>query len=130
MEEEKFVFTPDELRETKELHDDLKEKLADSLKPGDDEHLTAFIERTMRQGGVCRDVFGLNPILTSLQTARITVDEIGLRRDGVIATMLYGCLGDNIEAVEEIRKDFGDDVARIVHGLIRIQKLYEKNPVI
>lgn len=130
MEEEKFAFTPDEQRETKELHDDLKEKLADNLKPGDEERLTAFIERTMKQGGVRRDVFGLNPILTSLQTARITVDEIGLRRDGVIATMLYGCLGDNLGTVGEIRQDFGDDVARIVHGLIRIQKLYEKNPVI
>ena len=32
--------------------------------------------------------------------------------------------------MEEIRKAFGDNVARIVHGLIRIQKLYEKNPVI
>lgn len=130
MEEEKFAFTPDEQRETKELHDDLKEKLADNLKPGDEERLTAFIERTMKQGGVRRDVFGLNPILTSLQTARITVDEIGLRRDGVIATMLYGCLGDNLGTVEKIRQDFGDDVARIVHGLIRIQKLYEKKPVI
>lgn len=130
MEEEKFAFTPDEQRETKELHDDLKEKLADNLKPGDEERLTAFIERTMKQGSVRRDVFGLNPILTSLQTARITVDEIGLRRDGVIATMLYGCLGDNLGTVEKIRQDFGDDVARIVHGLIRIQKLYEKNPVI
>lgn len=130
MEEEKFAFTPDEQSETKELHDDLKEKLADNLKPGDEERLTAFIERTMKQGGVRRDVFGLNPILTSLQTARITVDEIGLRRDGVIATMLYGCLGDNLGTVEKIRQDFGDDVARIVHGLIRIQKLYEKNPVI
>ncbi len=130
MEEEKFAFTPDEQRETKELHDDLKEKLADNLKPGDEERLTAFIERTMKQGGVRRDVFELNPILTSLQTARITVDEIGLRRDGVIATMLYGCLGDNLGTVEKIRQDFGDDVARIVHGLIRIQKLYEKNPVI
>lgn len=130
MEEEKFAFTPEELKETKILHDDLKGKLADSLMPGDEEHLTAFIEHTMEQGGVHRDVFGLNPILTSLQTARITVDEIGLRRDGVIATMLYGCLGDHLEAVEEIRKAFGDNVARIVHGLIRIQKLYEKNPVI
>lgn len=72
MEEEKFAFTPEELKETKILHDDLKGKLADSLMPGDEEHLTAFIEHTMEQGGVHRDVFGLNPILTSLQTARIT----------------------------------------------------------
>ena len=99
MEEEKFAFTPEELTETKELHHDLKEKLADSLMPGDEERLTAFIEQTIQQGTVHRDVFGLNPILTSLQTARITVDEIGLRRDGVIATMLYGCLGDHLEAL-------------------------------
>ena len=66
-------------------------------------------------------------MLTSLQTACIIVDEIGLRRDSVIATLLYGCLADDYD---NIAKTFGDNVARIVHGLAKIQKLYEKNPVV
>ena len=34
---------------------------------------------------VHRDVFELNPILSGLQTARIVVEEIGLKRDAVLA---------------------------------------------
>ena len=50
-----------------------------------------------------------------------------MRRDSVIATLLYGCLADDYD---NIAKTFGDNVARIVHGLAKIQKLYEKNPVV
>ena len=88
--------------------------------------LIKFLQETA-QKGITRDVFGLHPVLTSLQTACIIVDEIGLRRDSVIATLLYGCLADDYD---NIAKTFGDNVARIVHGLAKIQKLYEKNPVV
>ena len=88
--------------------------------------LIKFLQETA-QKRITRDVFGLHPVLTSLQTACIIVDEIGLRRDSVIATLLYGCLADDYD---NIAKTFGDNVARIVHGLAKIQKLYEKNPVV
>ena len=93
---------------------------------GDIEKIIKFLQETA-QKGITRDVFGLHPVLTSLQTACIIVDEIGLRRDSVIATLLYGCLADDYD---NIAKTFGDNVARIVHGLAKIQKLYEKNPVV
>ena len=48
MEEEKFVFTPDELRETKELHDDLKEKLANMDHPFDKPETRAAITNVIR----------------------------------------------------------------------------------
>ncbi len=74
-----------------------------------------------------RDVFGLNPIVTALETARICVDEIGLRREAVIATLLWACHVDNYE---EIIAKYGETVEHIVHGLFKIQHLYDKNPVI
>ena len=69
-----------------------------------------------------RDVFGLNPIVSSLQTAAIAVDEIGLKRDGVLAILLYPTAKDN----EEIRQTFGESVARIIHGLCKIQEPVQK----
>ena len=43
------------------------------------------IMTAMSENRIQRDVFGINPILHALQTAEIAVNEIGLKRDGVIA---------------------------------------------
>lgn len=124
--EEMFQFSPREEEEAKQLTAHLREVVGPSMHDGDIEKIINFLQETA-QKGITRDVFGLHPVLTSLQTACIIVDEIGLRRDSVIATLLYGCLADDYD---NIAKTFGDNVARIVHGLAKIQKLYEKNPVI
>lgn len=124
--EEMFQFSPREEEEAKQLTAHLREVVGPSMHDGDIEKIINFLQETA-QKGITRDVFGLHPVLTSLQTACIIVDEIGLRRDSVIATLLYGCLADDYD---NIAKTFGDNVARIVHGLAKIQKLYEKNPVV
>ena len=124
--EEMFQFSPREEEEAKQLTAHLREVVGPSMYDGDIEKIIKFLQETA-QKGITRDVFGLHPVLTSLQTACIIVDEIGLRRDSVIATLLYGCLADDYD---NIAKTFGDNVARIVHGLAKIQKLYEKNPVV
>lgn len=121
-----FQFTPPEEEEARQLTTHLREVVGPSLQGGDEEKISRFLRETA-QKGIRRDVFGLHPVLTSLQTACIIVDEIGLRRDSVIATLLYGCF---VEDYDNIAKTFGDNVARIVHGLAKIQKLYEKNPVV
>lgn len=121
-----FQFTPPEEEEARQLTAHLREVVGPSLQGRDEEKISRFLRETA-QKGIRRDVFGLHPVLTSLQTACIIVDEIGLRRDSVIATLLYGCF---VEDYDNIAKTFGDNVARIVHGLAKIQKLYEKNPVV
>lgn len=47
----------------------------------------------------------------------IAVDEIGLKRDGVISILLYAVAETDEAGLESIRRDFGDNVARIIHGL-------------
>ena len=75
-------------------------------------------------------MFGLNPILLSFQTAQLVVDEIGLRRDGVLAVLLRPNVEQGLLTIDEVRTHFGESVARILHGLQRIQELYQKNPVV
>ena len=77
-----------------------------------------------------RNVFGLNPILLSFQTAQLVVDEIGLKRDSVLAVLLRPSVEEGLLTVDEVHTQFGESVARILHGLHRIQELYQKNPVI
>ena len=127
--EKTFKFTPEEVRTSVKIIQYLRTAIGSSLEKHDEQKVRKYIHQAIVAGHVHRDVFGLNPILTSLQTAQIAVDEIGLHRDGVIATLLYGSVA-NDDDHEEIDQLFGENVARIVMGLAKIQKLYEKNPVI
>ncbi|MCR5680632.1 MAG: HD domain-containing protein [Prevotella sp.] len=76
---------------------------------------------------LCRDIFGLNPVLTSLQTALLAVEEIGLRRDAVLAILLRPLVEAECLTVDEARTQYGDAVGSILHGLQRIGDLYRKN---
>lgn len=127
MEEEPFVFSRDEMSEAWELRRYPMEKVGDAMSKSDMVLLKGSLRKAISEGRVRRDVFGLNPIVTALETARICVDEIGLRREAVIATLLWACHVDNYE---EIIAKYGETVEHIVHGLFKIQHLYDKNPVI
>ena len=127
MEEGPFVFSRDELNEAGELQRYLMEKVGDAMSKSDMAKLKESLCRAIADGRVRRDVFGLNPIVTALKTARICVDEIGLRRESVIATLLWAC---HVDDHEEIISKYGETVEHIVHGLFKIQHLYDKNPVI
>ena len=128
--EEKFTFTIEERDEMLHLYAQLKELVGESLQPGDEEKIRHHLLLSVERQQVRRDVFGLNPILTGLQTALITVSEIGLRRDAVMAIMLHPSVEDGYLTIDRVGEEYGISVARILHGLQRIQELYKKNPVI
>ena len=94
------------------------------------EKVFRHLKKALKNNLIKRNVFGLNPVLESLQTALIAVEEIGLKRDGVMAILLYAGANADASDAEDIRQAFGDTVARIIHGLCKIQELYKKNPVI
>lgn len=124
------LFTMDELRQTATLINDLKDKVNDTLHEGEAETVTSLIKTSIKEGKIRRDIFGLNPVLNSLQTALIATDEIGLQRDSVLAILLYHLMLSNVIDEEDIGKRFGKSVETIVNGLAKIQHLYAKNPII
>lgn len=125
-----MIFTNDEKREILSLVRKLRASIGSLLKEGDEGKLFKYIKNELRGNNVSRNVFGLNPILLSLQTAQIAVEEIGLKRDGVLAILLYAGTYADAKDSEGIREIFGDNVAKIIHGLCKIQELYTKSPVI
>ena len=128
--DERLEFTPEEKRESIELLSYLRKQVANTLEPDDLAKLKEHLLSAIESGLIKRDVFGLNPILHGLQTAKIAVDEIGLRRDSVLAIMLYESASSGFLTIEETQEKFGDNVAHILRGLIKVQELYKKNPVI
>ena len=127
---EKFEFTASEREETLRLYALLRQRLEGALLEGDEQKLRYQLMLSIEQQQVQRDVFGLNPILLAMQTALIARDEIGLRRDAVLAILLRASVDSGYMSVEEVGKEYGEAVARILHGLHRIQQLYQKNPVV
>ena len=127
---ERLEFTTQEKEETLALYQHIRGQIATSLVEGDEERMRQLMLKALESQQVNRNVFGLNPILLSFQTAQLVVDEIGLRRDGVLAVLLRPNVEQGLLTIDEVRTHFGESVARILHGLQRIQELYQKNPVV
>ena len=127
---DKFEFTAKEREETLSLIDHLRTTVGATFQPDDEEKLRNRLGYSLENNQVHRDVFGLNPILSGLQTAKIVVEEIGLKRDAVLAILLHPSVEDGFMTIEEVRSEFGESPARILHGLLRISELYKKNPVV
>ena len=64
------------------------------------------------------------------QTAQILEEEIGLKGDAIQAVHLIPEIEDGRITIEQVEEQYGPQVARILHGLNRIQQLYQKNPVV
>ena len=127
---DKFEFTTSERAEALTLYNELKDKIGDSLEDGDESLIRQHIGHLVEGHQVVRDAFGLNPLLSGLQTAKILVDETGLKRDAVLAILLRYSVETGLLTVDDVERAYGQSVARILHGLRPIQELYQKNPVI
>lgn len=128
--EEKFIYTDKERELSEQILEGLKETLGQTFYETDLPKLRDHLGKVVSDNIIQRNVFGLNPILCSLQTAAIAVKDIGLNRDSVIAILLYQSVQEEILTLDKISKLYGDGVSKIIHGLIRVQTLYKKTPVI
>ena len=127
---ETFAFTQEEKEQTLALYQHVRELVADSLLAGDEEKLRNHLRDAIDRHQIQRNVFGMNPVLLSFQTALLVVEEVGLRRDAVIAILLRPSVEDGYLTIDDVQADYGESVARILRGLQRIQALYKKNPVV
>lgn len=128
--EEKFVFTEEEKHACEALTKEIHEMLNDTLTGTDVERLRTHIHSEIEARHIERDRFGLNPVLKALMTAKVAVGDIGLRRDSLLAIMLYESVLRGHYDTTLARKDFGEGVAMILQGLVRVQELYSKTPVV
>lgn len=134
---ETLTYTQYEISAIDELRKEVRESISSTIHENDAEMLWQYIDIAIAEGRLERDIFGLNPIVTGLQTALIAVNEIGFKRDGVLAIMLYKTISGTIHGdlnidteLSTIKTRFGESVSTIVHGLTRVQELYRNTPVV
>lgn len=127
----KLFFTNNEKSQVLEAIKELRNSQNYVLTKSDELKVFQSLKQAIIQKKIQRDIFGLNPILSSLQTALIAIEEIGLKRDGVIAILLYSCFTEEASNdYDKYEKEFGKTVVSILKGLVHIQELYKKKPVI
>ncbi|WP_304061873.1 bifunctional (p)ppGpp synthetase/guanosine-3',5'-bis(diphosphate) 3'-pyrophosphohydrolase [Hoylesella loescheii] len=128
--EEKLVFTTEEKDTTEGLLSKLLANDANGFQTDDAEKLRQHIDEYIASEMLQRNIFGLNPIVHALETAEIAFDEIGLKRDAIIAIVLYTGIVAELSDITKVEKDFGRGVAQIIHGLVKVQELYKRTPVV
>ena len=128
--DEKMTLRTEERQAVLDTVKRLQALVDEVLNPDDFHKIKDIILRAVETGQLHRNQFGLNPILFDLQTAVITAEEIGLNRASIVSILLHNCVEMGVVTIDEVRKGFGDDVANIIHGLLRVNELYAKNPSI
>lgn len=142
---DKLYFTNKEKRLALGLIESIKSNIGDTLSNDDVTKLRKYIQDALENYSIQRDVFGLNPLIKALQTVQVSIDEIGLKRDGIIAILLYSTINqqdmaellannksknESSEILDEISNKFGNSTMQIVKGLIKVHSLYTKSQVI
>ncbi len=123
-------FTDEERVRTEAVQKKLFAMAADIIQEGDEEKLRDYLRKAAEQGLLQRDAFGINPIVKDLETALIVGEEIGLSRGSVLGVLLNSIVKSGAATIDEVRRDFGEEVAHILYGLMRIRELYAKSATV
>src|SRR5436189_6160968 len=101
--------------------------LKTKLKPGDKELLRTAFEMAAKAHKTMRRKSGEPYILHPIAVARICVEEIGLGVRSTICSLLHDTVEDTDISLEDIEREFGNEIARIVDGLTKISNVIDVN---
>jgi len=111
------------LREYRSLLRLLKTK----IKPGDRRLLRLAFEMAAEAHKTMRRKSGEPYILHPLAVAKICVEEIGLGVRSCICALLHDTVEDTDVTIEDVRNEFGPEIAKIVDGLTKISNVIDVN---
>ncbi len=111
------------LREYRSLMRSLKVK----IKPGDKELLRTAFEMAVDAHKTMRRKSGEPYILHPIAVAKICVEEIGLGVRSTICSLLHDTVEDTDISLEDVEREFGQEIARIVDGLTKISNVVDIN---
>ena len=111
------------LRQYRALLRVLKQK----LKPGDKMLLRNAFEIAAEAHKTMRRKSGEPYILHPLAVAKICAEEIGLGIRSTICALLHDTVEDTDVTLEDVQREFGPEIAKIVDGLTKISTVLDAN---
>ena len=121
-------YTLNEEQERKEIlrqYRALLRSLRQKLKRGDKELVRTAFEIAAEAHKTMRRKSGEPYILHPLAVARICVEEIGLGVRSTICSLLHDTVEDTDVTLEDVEREFGNEIARIVDGLTKISSVID-----
>lgn len=95
------------------------------LKDGDAKMIKKAFNTSMEAHKGMRRRSGEPYIYHPLAVAQIAVDEIGLGTTSIIAALLHDVVEDTEMELEDVEREFGGKIARIIDGLTKISGVFE-----
>ena len=123
-------YNLDEEQEKKEIvrhYRALLRALREKLKKGDKELLRTAFEMAAEAHKTMRRKSGEPYVLHPLAVAMICVEEIGLGVRSTICALLHDTVEDTNIALDDIKSEFGNEIAKIVDGLTKISTVMDTN---
>jgi GTP diphosphokinase / guanosine-3',5'-bis(diphosphate) 3'-diphosphatase len=111
------------LREYRALLRALKTK----LKPGDKVLLRTAFEMAAEAHKTMRRKSGEPYILHPIAVAMICIEEIGLGVRSTICALLHDTVEDTDISLQDVQREFGGEIAKIVDGLTKISTVLDAN---
>ena len=101
--------------------------LKPKLKPGDREMVRQAFQLSAEAHKTMRRKSGEPYILHPIAVAMICVEEIGLGVRSTICALLHDTVEDTELTLEDLQREFGSEIARIVDGLTKISNVIDAN---
>ena len=127
---EEMFFNKDEKALLIPLYKRLLRSAGDSISTADCRKLKNHLTKAAQESCLPRNNFDMNPVIRDMQTAIIISEEIGMKRASILGIMLHDAVKNNFLTTEIIRQEYGEDVAGIIHGLVKVNELYAKSPMV
>jgi GTP diphosphokinase / guanosine-3',5'-bis(diphosphate) 3'-diphosphatase len=122
----KNVFDDEDIKRIEEEYSLLMNNLYRCDKPGDRE----MIEKAFKLAGEAhwnmRRKSGEPYVIHPIAVARIVNQEIGLGAKSITAALLHDVVEDTEVTLEDIRREFGDQITVLIDGLTKISGTYNK----
>lgn len=103
---------------------DLLRSIKSSMSKEDRVNIRGAYELAVRAHAEQRRKSGEPYILHPIAVAKICADEIGLGPTAIISALLHDVVEDTDVTLEDIRKQFGGRIAKIVDGLTKLDSAY------
>lgn len=117
----------DEKKEILRQYRGLLRVLKQKLKPGDKILLRSAFEMAVDAHKTMRRKSGEPYILHPIAVAKICIEEIGLGIRSTICALLHDTVEDTDITLEDIQREFGSEITKIVDGLTKISNVIDNN---
>ncbi len=104
--------------------------LGNTITNGEINKVHSIIKNGVLGGFYNRDKYGINPVVRNLETALLLAEQVAPDKDMAVSIMLYNLCKSGFVSEEAVLRTFGDDVTKLVRGLINVSQLYQKQAAV